>query len=123
MNEENKGEIVQGWSWAWSFATTYTLIVSRKYGLLFLYWISLMIPFINFISYIWFFIFGWLKWKEWIYENITLTSEEQKVWAIKTMGSLWFVLMIIFVISILTSFLFFGVIMTIIGWVMRGLGG
>lgn len=107
------GVDVSGWSWGGSFATVYTLLASRMYGTVIVYFILLIIPFVNFIAAIGFFIFGGLKGKEWITKNPMLFNDDQRIGAIKTTESVGFAFMILFAIGIVAFILFWGVLASI----------
>lgn len=90
------------------------LIAWRKWGLFVAYIILALIPFVNIISIIWFFIYGWLSWKQWILDNENLETEDQKIGAIKTMELFW----IITAIMIFVIILLFIVAGSIIMWAL-----
>lgn len=107
----------KGWSWAWSFANTITLIASWNYGLLVVKFILMLVPIINVLTLIWYFIFWWLKWKELIYNNPSFQNEDQKIWAIKALENVWFIFMILYLVLFVFFILFFWMITSLIlGW-------
>ena len=86
------------WSWGWSFATTIMFVWVWKIPIVILYFILSFIPFVNLIALIWFFIYGWVKWKEIMYTSDKYKNHDEKMWAIKTLESVWFFFFILFLI-------------------------
>ena len=95
------------WSWAWSFATTVTFIWAWKLGLAILYIVLTIIPIVNIITIIWFFVYGWLKGKEIIYTADKYLNHDEKMWAIKTLESAWYFFFIMFMIIVAIFFTLF----------------
>ena len=74
---------VSGWSWGGSFATAVTLAGSKNWVLLVIYLLLSIIPFVNFITWIVFFIVWWLQGKKWIWESKAFDNDQEKIGAIK----------------------------------------
>ena len=96
--DTNNGQMPTWWSWAWSFATFITLIWIKRVWLSILYIILYIIPFINFAFFIFSIVYWWLKGKEIIYNSPKYLSHDEKMWAIKTLETIWFFTFIIFMI-------------------------
>ena len=92
---------VSGWSWGGSFATTVTLAGSKNWVLLIIYLILSIIPFVNLINLIVFFIVWWLQGKKWIWESKAFDSDQEKIGAIKfaeSVGIFFAILLVIFIV-------------------------
>lgn len=113
-------QTIKGWSWAGSFLTSWTFIVAKNWWMLILYFISFFIPFINFIALIFWFIYGWLKWKDIIYKSPRFINHDERVWALKAMewfGFVTFILIVIWIIFYLTIWALF--IWAILSWLWK----
>lgn len=91
-------DLTKWWSWWWSFATLLVLIWTSNWLLVAMYLILWFIPFINLLSFIWFFIYWWLNGKSWILNNTKFISQEEKNWVLKFSETVWKVLAILFAI-------------------------
>lgn len=97
-------QTIKWWSWD-GILTSWTFIVTKNWWMLVLYFISFIIPFINLLAWIFWFVYWWLKWKDIIYKSPRFNNHDERVWAIKTMewfGFVTFILILIWVIFYIT---------------------
>lgn len=86
---ENNSEIIRGWSWWTSIGLPIIYLWNKQYWAFVLYCILNVIPFVNFVAIIVYFIYGWLKGKELIFNSEKFETEEEKIWIIKFFENFW----------------------------------
>lgn len=114
-----KQQLINWWSWSGSFLTTWTFIVAKNWWMLIVYLITFIIPFINFIAWIFWFIYGWLKWKEIIYKSPRFENHDQRIWAIKAMEAYGFVVFILMIAWII----FYAILWALFIWTFLSMLG
>lgn len=107
-------QITQWWSWWGSFGYLITFVAAGNWGLVVAAIILQLIPFINFLAIIGFFIYGWLNGKQMLYNAPRFSNHDEKIWAIKTMESIGKFFAILLLIAIVISLLFAGSMLAIL---------